>query len=130
MIATSNEHVIPYSDFIANCICKTYNFFQLQRLAIEKRDRLHGQYQEAKQLKSDIDRRQEPIESILCRYLPDSSIRDFHRYILMKIKLIIEQQDVEDKIFLAQEQLVAVKRSLPMSYSNTLQRLSKDSIPK
>ncbi|GAB1602864.1 protein Shroom1-like [Argonauta hians] len=87
-----------------------------RRLAIEKRDRLHGQYQEAKQLKSDIDRRQEPIESILCRYLPDSGIRDFHRYIIMKIKLIIEQQDVDDKIFLAQEQLVAVKRSLPMSH--------------
>ncbi|XP_029636465.2 protein Shroom1 [Octopus sinensis] len=109
----------------ANCADETR-----RRLAIEKRDRLHGQYQEAKQLKTDIDRRQEPIESILCRYLPDSGIRDFHRYILMKIKLIIEQQDVEDKIFLAQEQLVVVKRSLPMSYSNTLQRLSKDSVPK
>eukprot|EP00106_Octopus_bimaculoides_P005667 XP_014773109.1 PREDICTED: uncharacterized protein DDB_G0287625-like [Octopus bimaculoides] len=89
-----------------------------KELAIEKRDKLSRQHEEAKQLKSDIDRRQEQISNILKHYLSDEDLKDYHYYLSMKSRLIIESQELEDKIFLGQEQLSALKRSIPSSFQS------------
>ncbi|XP_036367607.1 protein Shroom2 isoform X3 [Octopus sinensis] len=89
-----------------------------KELAIEKRDKLSRQHEEAKQLKSDIDRRQEQISNILKQYLSDEDLKDYHYYLSMKSRLIIESQELEDKIFLGQEQLSALKRSIPSSFQS------------
>lgn len=89
-----------------------------RNLAVEKRNRLSRQHEEAKQLKSDIDRRQEHITNLLSQHLLEDGLKEFHYYISMKLRLIVELQELEDKIYQGEEQLVALKRSIPLTLTS------------
>lgn len=89
-----------------------------RNLAVEKRNRLCRQHEEAKQLKSDIDRRREHITNLLGQHLCEEDLKDFQYYINMKLRLIVELQELEDKIYQGEEQLVALKRSIPLTLTS------------
>lgn len=76
------------------------------------------QHEEAKQLKSDIDRRREHITNLLGQHLCEEDLKDFQYYINMKLRLIVELQELEDKIYQGEEQLVALKRSIPLTLTS------------
>lgn len=77
---------------------------------LSKKGLLLNQLQEAIQLKASIDQRSYIIsEKILAKYLKEDSkedIDDFVEYIRLKIKLVVEQRQVMDKIEHGQRQLI------------------------
>jgi len=82
-------------------------------MTFDKRDRLHKQHEDAKELKSDIDRRSEQIEVFLRESLAAAELDDYHYYIKMKSKYTIQMQELEDKITLGNEQISALQKSIP-----------------
>ncbi|XP_064608843.1 uncharacterized protein LOC135473007 [Liolophura sinensis] len=87
---------------------------QQQRSAlVDKRNHLMDQHEEAKRLKADIDKRRDVVAGILKNYLNEEEIGDYMHFVEMKSRLTIEFQELEDKITLGQEQLQALKRSMP-----------------
>ena len=82
-------------------------------MTFDKRDRLHKQHEDAKELKVDIDRRRENVEGILKGCLSTSELEDYHYFIKMKSKYTIQMQELEDKITLGNEQIVALQKSIP-----------------
>lgn len=53
------------------------------------------------------------MAGILKNYLNEEEIGDYMHFVEMKSRLTIEFQELEDKITLGQEQLQALKRSMP-----------------
>ena len=82
-------------------------------MTYDKRDRLHQQHEDAKELKVDIDRRRENVEGILKECLLTSELDDYHYFIKMKSKYTIQMQELEDKITLGNEQISALQKSIP-----------------
>nr|XP_020458978.1 protein Shroom2 isoform X2 [Monopterus albus] len=90
-----------------------------RRTLIEKRKLLIQQYEDAKELKENLDRRERVVYDILANYLQEDSLADYEHFVKMKSALIIEQRKLEDKIKLGEEQLKCLMDSLPIE-----QRLS------
>ncbi|WAQ99064.1 SHRM3-like protein [Mya arenaria] len=86
---------------------------KIRKMTYDKRDRLYSQHEDAKQLKHDIDRRSEQVEMILQSCLATNELDDYHYYIKMKSKYTIQLQELEDKITLGNEQIVALQKSIP-----------------
>ncbi|XP_033742983.1 hornerin-like isoform X2 [Pecten maximus] len=82
-------------------------------IATQKRDRYKAQHEEAQKLKQDIDQRSTLILEILRESLSDQELEDYQYYIQMKSQLTVEHQNLEDKITLGQEQIQALRRSIP-----------------
>ncbi|XP_021348349.1 uncharacterized protein LOC110447164 isoform X2 [Mizuhopecten yessoensis] len=82
-------------------------------IATQKRDRYKDQHEEAQKLKQDIDQRSAQILAILQESLSDQELEDYQYYINMKSTLTVEHQNLEDKITLGQEQIQALRRSIP-----------------
>ena len=82
-------------------------------MTYDKRDRLHKQHEDAKELKLDIDRRREQVETFLKEAFTDTEMEDYNYYIKMKSKYIIQMQELEDKITLGNEQIGALQKSIP-----------------
>ncbi|XP_060064427.1 serine/arginine repetitive matrix protein 2-like [Ylistrum balloti] len=82
-------------------------------IATQKRDRYKAQHEEAQKLKQDIDQRSTQIFGILRESLSDQELEDYQYYIKMKSRLTVEHQNLEDKITLGQEQIQALRRSIP-----------------
>ncbi|XP_069130176.1 serine/arginine repetitive matrix protein 2-like isoform X2 [Argopecten irradians] len=82
-------------------------------IATQKRDRYKAQHEEAQKLKQDIDQRSTQILGILRESLSDQELEDYQYYIKMKSRLTVEHQNLEDKITLGQEQIQALRRSIP-----------------
>lgn len=80
-----------------------------------KRLRLLEQLDEAKRLKTDIDRRGKVVAKILEKHLTIEEYADYDFFINMKAKLIVDQREVTDKIKLGEDQLAALKESLAHS---------------
>ncbi|KAL5234743.1 hypothetical protein ACI65C_002153 [Semiaphis heraclei] len=78
----------------------------------EKKCKLTGQLEEAKELKENIDRRGDFVSTILCRYLTADEYSDYDHFIAMKAKLLIDAREIADKIQLGEEQLRALKETL------------------
>lgn len=77
--------------------------------------RLLEQLDEAKRLKTDIDRRGKVVAKILEKHLTIEEYADYDFFINIKAKLIVDQREVTDKIKLGEDQLAALKESLAHS---------------
>jgi protein Shroom len=82
-----------------------------------KRDELSGKHEDAKQLKEGIDRRSHLVASYLRKYLSEEEFGDYEYFIQMKSKLNMDSQEIEDKIKLGEEQLLALRRSINTTHS-------------
>ena len=80
-----------------------------------KRDELQEKLEDAKQLKEGIDRRSNQVAGFLKKYLEEQEFEDYEHFIKMKSKLTVDQQDIEDKLKLGEEQLSALRKSLTQS---------------
>lgn len=69
-----------------------------------KRDKLVDQLEEAKKLKSNIDKRSSTVLSMLSKYLSDQVLSDYDKFIKSKARLIMETRQINDKISLSEEQ--------------------------
>ncbi|XP_051175385.1 protein Shroom isoform X2 [Leptopilina boulardi] len=77
-----------------------------------KRDKLIDQLEEAKILKGNIDKRSVNVSAILSKYLNDEEFIDYQHFINMKAKLIMDGREIQDKVKLGEEQLVALKETI------------------
>lgn len=82
-------------------------------MAVDKRDRLQEQHEEAKSLKEDIDKRSAQVAIFLQECLSEAEFEDYKYFVQMKSKLTIEMQEFDDKITLGQEQILGLKRNIP-----------------
>lgn len=82
-------------------------------MATDKRDNYKAQHEEAKKLKEDIDKRSDQVAVFLKECLSEAEYEDYNYYVQMKSKLTIEMQELEDKLMLGEEQIQALKRSIP-----------------
>ncbi|KAG7187684.1 hypothetical protein KM043_016740 [Ampulex compressa] len=77
-----------------------------------KRDKLMDQLEEAKILKSNIDKRSVNVSTILSKYLNEEEFADYQHFINMKAKLIMDGREIQDKVKLGEEQLAALKEAI------------------
>ncbi len=68
--------------------------------------------EEAKVLKENIDRRSAQVSGFLQKYLSAEEFADYHHFTKMKAKLIIDAREIDDKIKLGDEQLLALQETL------------------
>ena len=76
------------------------------------RDDLSQKHEDAKQLKEGIDMRSQQVTSCLKKCLTAEEYTEYEYFIKMKSKLKLEQQELNDKISLGEEQLAALKKML------------------
>lgn len=100
------NHEILKKSFLVIC------FHYIQTILGAKRTRLLEQLDEAKRLKIDIDRRGRIIAEILENNLTTEEYADYDYFINSKAKLIVDLQEVTDRIQLSEEQLNALKETL------------------
>uniref|UniRef100_T1IQV0 ASD2 domain-containing protein n=1 Tax=Strigamia maritima TaxID=126957 RepID=T1IQV0_STRMM len=77
-----------------------------------KRDKLYEQHEEAKRLKENIDRRSLQVSNFLHNYLSSDEYADYDHFIKMKSKLLIDSREIDDKIKLGEEQMMALTNNL------------------
>ena len=94
--------------YVCVCVCCVC----AQEMAVDKRDRLRLKHDEARRLKSDVDRRCQSVSAFLCQSLSESEMGDYHRFLQMKSKLMIDGQDLDDRITLGMVQIEELKRSI------------------
>ena len=87
-------------------------FFYYQKTLETKREKLLEQLNEAKQLKSNIDKRSESVSTMLYNYLTSEEYTDYEHFINMKSKLLVDSREIAEKIQLGEEQLAALKETL------------------
>lgn len=85
----------------------------LQKMTLDKREKLQTKHEEAQQLKEDIDKRTEIVSTFLRQSLSAEEHSDYTYFIKMKSKLTIDLQELEDKITLGEEQIQELKKSIP-----------------
>lgn len=83
-----------------------------QKILESKRDKLMDQLQEAKILKSNIDKRSVNVSTILSKYLNEEEFADYQHFINMKAKLIVDGREIQDKVKLGEEQLAALREAI------------------
>ncbi|XP_043286569.1 protein Shroom [Venturia canescens] len=83
-----------------------------RKILESKRDKLMDQLEEAKILKSNIDKRSVNVSAILSKYLNDEEYADYQHFINMKAKLIMDGREIQDKVKLGEEQLAALKEAI------------------
>ncbi|KAM9835989.1 protein Shroom2-like [Aulostomus maculatus] len=91
-----------------------------KRTLMEKRKLLMRQYDDAKELKENLDRREHLVSGIMEAHLDPESLDDYRHFVKMKSALIIEQRKLEDKIKLGEEQLKCLVDSLPLEQRSLL----------
>ena len=72
---------------------------------LERREKIQQKHDEAKSLKNGIDRRSHLITNILRKYFSNEQIDDYDHFIRMKSTLLIDSQDIEEKIAFIENQL-------------------------
>ncbi|XP_062964593.1 protein Shroom3 [Cynocephalus volans] len=82
----------------------------------EKRKILAGQHEDARELKENLDRREQVVLGILANYLSEEQLQDYQHFVKMKSTLLIEQRKLDDKIKLGQEQVKCLLESLPSDF--------------
>ena len=82
-----------------------------KQLLMERRDRLTNQYEDAKTLRASLDRRGETVLQHLGQLVTDQNVKEYQYFMQMKIKLLIDAKEIEEKLQLGQEQLLALERS-------------------
>jgi len=82
----------------------------------QRRDRLLEQLDEAKDLNRSIKKRSEVIKGYLVTYLSKAQLSRFEEFIKKKISLMIDLKEIQEKITLGENQLLAVNH---MNFSHT-----------
>lgn len=77
------------------------------RLLCKQRD-------DAKDLKDNLDRRENLVSTFLSRQLSEEQVLDYRRFVQTKASLLIRQKDLEEKQRLGEEQLEALSNSLKL----------------
>uniref|UniRef100_A0A674MDR3 Shroom family member 1 n=1 Tax=Takifugu rubripes TaxID=31033 RepID=A0A674MDR3_TAKRU len=70
------------------------------------------QREDAKDLKVNLDRRENVVSTFLSRQLSAEQLQDYRRFVQTKASLLIRQKDLEEKQRLGEEQLEALSSSL------------------
>ncbi|XP_034062540.1 protein Shroom3 [Gymnodraco acuticeps] len=70
------------------------------------------QREDAKDLKDNLDRRENLVSTFLGRQLSAEQLQDYRRFVQTKASLLIRQKDLEEKQRLGEEQLEALSNSL------------------
>lgn len=90
----------------------------------EKRKVLAGQHEDARELKENLDRREQVVLDILANYLSEEQLQDYQHFVKMKSTLLIEQRKLDDKIKLGQEQVKCLLESLPADFAPKVRALT------
>lgn len=64
-------------------------------------------------MKTDIDKRKDQVALFISNCFSDLEMEDYTYFVKMKSKLTIQTQELDDKIKLGEEQLQALRRSIP-----------------
>lgn len=94
-------------------------FNVLQDVLQNKRDQLLRQLEDAKELKKNIDKRGYSLSSLLQKYLSESELEDYQRFIQTKCRLLIHSRSINDKIFDLQRLVNALKEDEIESNNNS-----------
>lgn len=100
------------SSYLLITICILSNF---QSTLKAKRQELQDKLEDAKLLKDGIDRRSKQVSVFLQRSLTGDEYEDYLHFIKMKSKLIVDQQEIDDKLKLGDGQLTALKKSMNLT---------------
>ncbi|XP_029956156.1 protein Shroom3 [Salarias fasciatus] len=86
-----------------------------EKQSLDSRHRLLcKQREDAKDLKDNLDRRENQISTFLSRQLSAEQLQDYRRFVQTKASLLIRQKDLEEKQRLGEEQLEALSNSLKL----------------
>ncbi|KAK2715033.1 hypothetical protein QYM36_009881 [Artemia franciscana] len=77
-----------------------------------KRDKLMEQLEEARVLKLSIEKRSRNVSTLLLKYFTQEEYADYEHFVTMKAKLAVDAREIEEKIKLGEEQLMALKETL------------------
>ncbi|XP_018546999.1 protein Shroom3 isoform X2 [Lates calcarifer] len=84
-----------------------------EKQSLDSRHRLLcKQREDAKDLKDNLDRRENVVSTFLSRQLSAEQLQDYRRFVQTKASLLIRQKDLEEKQRLGEEQLEALSNSL------------------
>ncbi|XP_076606907.1 protein Shroom1 isoform X1 [Chaetodon auriga] len=72
------------------------------------------QREDAKDLKDNLDRRENLVSTFLSRQLSAEQLQDYRRFVQTKASLLIQQKDLEERQRLREEQLEALTNSLSL----------------
>lgn len=104
------------------CVCSQHNVLSLPGIiyrvcslplstqqSLDSRHRLLcKQREDAKDLKDNLDRRENLVSTFLSRQLSAEQLQDYRRFVQTKASLLIRQKDLEEKQKLREEQLEAL----------------------
>lgn len=84
-----------------------------EKQSLDSRHRLLcKQREDAKDLKDNLDRRENLVSTFLSRQLSAEQLQDYRHFVQTKASLLIRQKDLEEKQRLGEEQLEALSNSL------------------
>ncbi|XP_049896235.1 protein Shroom1 isoform X1 [Epinephelus moara] len=84
-----------------------------EKQSLDSRHRLLcKQREDAKDLKDNLDRRENLVSTFLSRQLSAEQLQDYRRFVQTKASLLIRQKDLEEKQRLGEEQLEVLSNSL------------------
>ncbi|KAI3373841.1 hypothetical protein L3Q82_022424 [Scortum barcoo] len=84
-----------------------------EKQSLDSRHRLLcKQREDAKDLKDNLDRRENLVSTFLSRQLSAEQLQDYRRFVQTKASLLIRQKDLEERKRLGEEQLEALSNSL------------------
>ncbi|XP_041864556.1 protein Shroom1 [Melanotaenia boesemani] len=84
-----------------------------EKESLDSRHRLLcKQREDAKDLKDNLDRRENLVSTFLSRQLSAEQLQDYRRFVQTKASLLIRQKDLEEKQKLGEEQLEALSNSI------------------
>ncbi|KAI2650977.1 Protein Shroom1 [Labeo rohita] len=85
-----------------------------ERQSLDNRYRLLcKQWEDAKDLKDNLDRRERVVSTFLSKQLTDTQLQEYRHFIQTKASLLIRQKDLDEKQRLGEEQLESLLSSLP-----------------
>lgn len=86
-----------------------------EKQSLDSRHRLLcKQREDAKDLKDNLDRRENLVSTFLSRQLSAQQLQDYRRFVQTNASLLIRQKDLEERQRLAEEQLEALSNSLKL----------------
>ncbi|XP_069574286.1 protein Shroom1 [Brachyistius frenatus] len=86
-----------------------------EKQSLDSRHRLLcKQREDAKDLKDNLDRRENLVSTFLSRQLSAEQLQDYRRFVQTKASLLIRQKDLEEKLRQGEEQLEALSNSLSL----------------
>ncbi|XP_073507331.1 protein Shroom1 isoform X2 [Phyllobates terribilis] len=79
----------------------------------ERHSLLSRQREDAKDLKDNLDRREQVVTGILAKYLSETQLQDYKHFVRLKTTYLIEQKDLDEKIKFHEDQLESLHTSIP-----------------